>query len=88
MVMGDTFRYPKLRVMVPTLAAIYEAESLGVEIPPQRVKDVARECYKMAATQKKVNEITGLSLKKGRVGFATSNADYTIRKIELETFRH
>ncbi len=41
----------------------------------------------VAVNDKTVNEIKGLNVKKGRVGFTSQHADYTLRKVELETFR-
>jgi hypothetical protein len=41
----------------------------------------------VAVNDKLVNEIKGLNIKKGRVGFTAQHADYTLGKVELETFR-
>jgi hypothetical protein len=41
----------------------------------------------VVVNDKTVNEIKGLNIKKGHVGFTSQHADYTLRKVELETFR-
>ncbi len=68
-IMGENVPGIHRRMLIPLLAGVHEAELLGIEIPPRRIMEVARECYKTAATRKKVYKITEFMNAKEREEF-------------------